>query len=83
MTPEELTLSFRRYGVRYTEVKPGGSHARQDAVCRSLEEVRALLDSRRVYAGDPIEVVEYLASDSTGRVVPASEWDIVTEEASS
>ncbi len=66
-----------RYRVQYTEVKPGGSHARQDrGGLRSLDDVRALLDSLRVYGRDPIVVTEYASSDAAGRVVPASEWDI-------
>jgi hypothetical protein len=62
--------------VQYTEVKPGGSHARQDqGGLRSLDAVRALLDSCRVYGRDPIVVTEFSASGSTGRTVPASKWD--------
>jgi hypothetical protein len=65
------------YRVQYTEVKPGGSHAKQDESVRgTLDDVRDYLDSRRVYGRDPITVTEFEASDSAGRVVPASEWDI-------
>lgn len=65
-----------RYRVQYTEVKAGGSHARQDqGGLRSLDAVRAELDSCRVYGRDSIIVTEFSASDSVGRNVPASEWD--------
>lgn len=65
------------YRVQYTEIKPGGSHAQQDESVRgTLDDVRAYLDSRRVHGRSPITVTEHLASDSVGRVVPASEWDI-------
>lgn len=63
--------------VQYTEVKPGGSHARQDENVRGdLGAVHALLDAHHVYALDPIVVTEYLTSDSVGRVVPSAEWDV-------
>lgn len=65
------------YRVQYTEIKPGGSHAQQDESVRgTLDDVRAYLDSRRVYGRSPITVTEHLTSDSVGRIVPASEWDI-------
>lgn len=64
------------YRVQYTEIKPGGSHARQDVTVRgTLDDVRAEIDSRRVYALDPIIVTEHTKSDGIGRIVPASEWD--------
>lgn len=64
------------YRVQYTEVKPGGSHARQDVSVRgTLDDVRAEIDSHRVYGRDPIIVTEFAQSDSAGRDVPASEWD--------
>lgn len=62
------------YRVQYTEIKPGGSHARQDVSVRgTLDDVRAEIDSRRVYGRDPIVVTEFAQSDSAGRDVPASE----------
>jgi len=65
------------YRVQYTEVKPGGSLAQQDESVRgTLEDVRNMLDSKRVHGHSPITVTEYVASDSKGCVVPASEWDI-------
>jgi hypothetical protein len=64
------------YRVQYTEIKPGGSHAQQDVSVRgTLDDVRTEIDSHRVYGRDPITVTEFTASDSVGRIVPASEWD--------
>lgn len=65
------------YRVQYTEVKPGGHHARQDVrVVGTLDNVRAEIDGHRVYAQDSIVVTEHTQSDGTGRDVPASEWDV-------
>lgn len=65
------------YRVQYTEIKPGGSHASQDESVRgTLQDVRDMIDSKHVYGPDPIVVTEFKSSDSAGRVVPASEWDI-------
>ena len=65
------------YRVQYTEIKPGGSHARQDDRVRgALQDVRDYLDKYRIYGLDPIVVTEFTASDSVGRIVPASEWDV-------
>lgn len=65
------------YRVQYTEIKPGGSHAQQDESVRgTLDDVRSMLDSKRVYGRDPITVTEFKTSDSIGRIVPSSEWDI-------
>lgn len=69
-----MTKSYR---VQYTEIKPGGSHARQDVSVRgTLDDVRAEIDGHHVYGRDPIVVTEHTQSDGRGRIVPASEWDI-------
>lgn len=63
--------------VQYTEVKPGGTHVPQnDLVVGGLDDVRAYIDTRRVWAADPITVTEAAESDGIGRAVPASEWDV-------
>lgn len=68
-----MTTSYR---VQYTEIKPGGSRAQQDISVRgTLDDVRAEIDSHRVYGRDPIIVTEHTQSDGIGRNVPASEWD--------
>jgi hypothetical protein len=65
------------YRVEYTEVKPGGHRDRQcDIVRGDLEAVRAYFDDCDIWAADPIVVVEHTQSDGSGRVVPASEWDV-------
>lgn len=65
------------YRVEYTEVKPGGHLDRQNDLVRgTLSDVRDYIDSRRVHGADPIVVAEFTESDSVGRLVPASEWDI-------
>lgn len=66
------------YRVEYTEMKPGGYRDRQcDIVRGGLEDVRVYFDERDIWAADPIVVVEHTQSDGLGRVVPASEWDVV------
>lgn len=68
------------YRVQYTEIKPGGSHARQDENVRgTLADVRDLIDSHHVFGLDPIVITEFTTSDSCGRVVPASEWDVIDD----
>lgn len=65
------------YRVQYTEMKPGGSLARQDESVRgTLADVRTYLDGQGVWGSEPIVITEHTASDSTGRIVPASEWDV-------
>lgn len=69
------------YRVQYTEVVPGDHHYRQDESVRgTLADVRAYLDTRTVWAADPIIVTEHLQSDSAGRIVPASEWDVMDDD---
>ena len=70
-----------RYRIDFTEIKPGGHHDRQsDMVIGTLATVRQYLDRHQVYALDPIVVTEQGPSDGPGRVVPASEWDIIDED---
>lgn len=65
------------YRVQYTELKPGGHLVDQDErVTGTLEDVRNYLDSRPVAGHIAPAVTEYTESDSVGRFVPASEWDI-------
>jgi hypothetical protein len=65
------------YRVQYTERKPGGSLVDQDErITGTLDDVRDLLDYRPVAGHIAPMVTEYTESDSVGRIVPASEWDI-------
>ncbi len=65
------------YRVEYTEMKPGGTLERQcDRVIGGLEAVRSYFDAQSIWAADPITVREFTQSDSNGRDVPASEWDV-------
>jgi len=45
-----------------------------------LTTVRQYLDLTPVYALDSIVVTEQGPSDGPGRVVPASEWDVIDED---
>ncbi len=69
-----------KYRVQYTEMKPGGTLDRQDDMVHGdLEAVRCYFDRQRIWAADPIVVIEQGASDGPGRIVPASEWDVLYE----
>jgi hypothetical protein len=66
-----------RYRVQYTEMIPGGARYHQDDLVRgTLADVRDYLDARHIWAADPIVIIEHTQSDSPGRIVPASEWDV-------
>lgn len=76
-TPLCYTQRMASYRVQYTEMIPGGSLYRQDESVRgSLEDVRNFIDSKNVWGREPIVITEHLTSDSIGRVVPSSEWDV-------
>lgn len=66
-----------RYRVQYTSVKPGGAREREDDMVHGdLESVRCYFDRQSIWAADPIVVIEQVASDGPGRVVPVTEWDV-------
>lgn len=69
-----------RYRVQYTEMIPGGARYRQDDMVHGdLEAVRTYFDQRAILAADSIVVIEQIASDGPGRIVPAGEWDVLGE----
>jgi hypothetical protein len=69
-----------RYRVEYTEVKPGNYHDLQcDMIDGDLTTVRDYFDARHISAVAPILVIEQTKSDGYGRVVPASEWDVMED----
>lgn len=71
-----------RYRIKYTEIKPGGHHERQDdMIMGTLATVRDYIDAHQVYAIDPVVIIEQSGkSDGYGREVPASEWDVIEED---
>ncbi|MES2211386.1 MAG: hypothetical protein V4515_14580 [Chloroflexota bacterium] len=66
------------YRIDWTRFVPGGYHSKESSFVRGdLETVRSYLDAQCVYGKEPIIVTEFTQSDqASGRVVPASEWDI-------
>lgn len=67
----------RTYRVDYSEVKPGGTVVQQsDRVSGTLDDVRALLDSRYLTSYDDVTVTESVKSDGIGRVIDRDEWDV-------
>lgn len=69
------------YRIDWTRFVPGGAHSREcSAVRGDLQTVRDYLDSQSVLAADPIIVTEHTQSDGQGRIVPASEWDVIPED---
>jgi len=70
-----------QYRVDWTRMVPGGAHSRESSlVYGGLENVRDFLDKQEVWSrGLPIVVTEHTQSDGNGRVVPASEWDVIVD----
>jgi hypothetical protein len=74
-------MQINGYRIDWTRFVPGGAHERESSFVRGdLGTVRGYLDSQSVLGAGKIIVTEFTQSDqASGRVVPASEWDICEE----